>query len=179
MAVQIIMTGPIDGYMLHRNDPKDIMVDITHNTHEGYRPAANGSTIRERLSLREFLIRIVKTENMDNRGHDNARKVDEDIRQVLTTLAHASHERADDLGRWLNRRYSQLIERRKLELAEHTMMVREQGWNDPAVIKHMERQGFVAEQMKKENIHVHKAEYPMTTDEAFRVSDEEVYYVIS
>ena len=167
MAVQILITGPVDGYMIHNRDSRDIMVDITHNPGEGYRPAVDGSTIRERLPLKDFLMRLVRTENMDNRGHDNGTKVDEDVFQILRTLAHASHEKADDMGRWLNHRYSKLIEQGKLVIPQHTIMVREQGWNDPAVIKHMERQGFAV------------AQQPMTPDEAFRVSDDEVYYVIS
>ena len=170
MAVNIIITGPIDGSMIHHADSRNIMVDITHNTHEGYRPAADGSTIRERLDLREFLMRIVKTENMDNRGHDNHRKVEGDMRQILTSLVHASHERAEDVGRWLDHRYSNLIRNGKLKLAQHMVMVREQSWNDPAVIRHMEQQGFVAKDI---------THYPMTTDEAVRVSDDEVYYSIS
>jgi len=181
------MTGPIDGYMLHNRDPRNIMVDIIHNTHEGYRPAVDGSTIRERLELREFLDRVVRTEYMDKRGHDYRQKVEEEMFQILRTLTHASHEAAERLGRDLNHRYSNLIRRGKLVMAEHTVMVREQSWNDPAVIKHMHRQGFVATESlgNKERVITQSdgslkiAQNPMTPDECFRVSDEEVYYVIS
>ena len=100
MAVTIVLEGgPIDGYMIHNKDPRGVSVMVTHHPHQGYRPAADGSTIRERLELREFLDRVVRTEYMDKRGHDYRRKVEEEMFQILRILTHATHEAAERLGR--------------------------------------------------------------------------------
>jgi hypothetical protein len=191
MAVHFITRGlGIDGAMVHRADPHDITVGIMHYPHDGYKLGYDGQVIKEELGLREFVKRLA----VDRDGHRGYNpppheKIDHDVRRILSILSTRNDVEIQHIADTLDKHYSNMIMRGKLVLAEHTVSMQRPGqFTERESIGNTERSMVqseklkkqypkgVMEHMKEENMHAH---YPMTPDEAYRVDDKEVYYLLT
>jgi len=184
MAVRFIQEGGVDGYMIHRADPRGIRVQILHDPRDGYRLSYDKEVIKEQLSLTEFIERLLRAE-YQNVGFD-PRKIKEETRQVLVTLSSGNQMKIESIATWLDHRYANLIARKKAVLMEHTHSInamRVQS-GDMSMVERREtisnRERSITQsgmgQMQQENMHVHQ---PMSYEDAYRVDDKEVYYLLT
>ena len=149
-----------DGYIAHHSQDT-IMVNIIHKPEDGYLLSYDKEVIKEQLTLDRFIERLIVTEKR-NRGGGTRSEIESEKGKIVEAL----RQRKDrELCEWLDHRYSNLIRDGRLRLMEHTHSINVRRV-DPQSVGMMEH-------MKEENMRAH---YPMTPDEAFRVSDDEVYY---
>ena len=185
MAIHFITGGtPVDGYMLHRADPRDIRVGIVHEPKEGYLLSYDRDVIKEEMSLSEFMRRI-HSADPQMRKYGNER-LEQDIRQVLIALSPGSRK-ITDIAHWLNTRYMTLIRDNHIVLVEHNIsyksgnaavktlesvrsrersMLQSELWDQKRFEEEMDKQGYKIQ------------DQPTTPDQAYRVSDDEVYYLL-
>ena len=200
MAIHFIHRGGYDmGQHMYTASKEEIMVGIRHDPRNGYRLAHGGDVIKEQLGLREFIERLVRVENFNTASHNSLETVVErDMYRIIEAITSRNSATIEHVAEWLDQRYASLILDKKLTLMQHNHSVnvgqvshRETvsnkqrsttQWDAEKVMKHMDEQGIypqqsgVMKQMTQEDM---KRQYPMTPDEAFRVSDDEVYYYIS
>ena len=166
----------IDGYMLHRADPRDLTVGIVHHPSEGYKLGFDGQTIKEELDIREFVKRL-STDRHGTRGYNPVphEKMEHDIREILIILSRRNQTEIMHLAETLDRTYSDLIRRGRLVLADHTVSMRGRG---PAVYNERESLGNTERSVTQS--------CPMTPDEAYKrikdeknATDKEIYYTLS
>ena len=197
MAIPFITGGaPIDGYMLHRADPRNIQVAITHEPREGYILSYDGDVINEQMSLSEFMERLHRSDPKAQESHPE--RLQQDMRQVLVALSEPYSRKVQDVAKWLDRRYMNLIQTRTIILPQHNIsmklgiasaktlesigsreesMLQSELWDVEKVKAEMDRQGYMVQEALGFSSAIRKQ--PMTFDEAYRVSDDEVYYSIS
>jgi len=163
-----------DGYMAHHAQDM-IRVRIIHRPEDGYLLSYDKEVIKEELPLTDFIRRL--------RDAEGGQK--ESFEDEMKRIDYALRERKErQICEWLDHRYVRVIKEKRAVLAEHThsmqvldpnRIARMEGetvgntertttqWDRDRVMKHMNEQGYNVQQ-------------PMTPDEAFRVSDDEVYY---
>jgi len=144
-----------DGYIAHHAQDM-IRVRIIHRPEDGYLLSYDKEVIKEELSLTDFIERLRNIEGAQKESFENEMK----------RIEHALIGRQEQqISEWLDHRYARVIREKRAVLMEHTHSINVRRV-DPQSVGMMEH-------MKEENMRAH---YPMTVDEAFRVSDDEVYY---
>lgn len=103
-----------DGYIAHHT--KDmIYIVIVHRPEDGYLLTADKQIIKERLELKEFLIRLMQVERKVSSV--SIRDVDNQILEIQHNLRVGKHR---EVAEWLDHRYARLIRNKELVLAQHS-----------------------------------------------------------
>ncbi|KKL11453.1 hypothetical protein LCGC14_2545690 [marine sediment metagenome] len=184
MAISFHHYHGIDGAMLHRAEARNIVVSILHDPKEGYILSHDRKIIKERLPLAEFMERLNQGEYSSKKGQlVLTDRLTQDTRVVLAALSHGSFSRIANVERWLDHRYSHLIQNKKIILAMHTnsmgdatiesseslgndeRTIVQRVWDTEKVLDHMKQNGFIVQQS-------------MIPDGPCRINDEEVYYLL-
>jgi len=161
MAVYFINDGMhITGSMRGIIDSNryNVQVGILHDPNDGYKLSFDGERIKEQLALNEFIIRLIEGETLGQNKPMDGALLHRNIRTVIDALNDGRREKVEDVARWLDHRYSNLIRNGKIMLMEHTHSIRAMRVNSQ----------------------------PMTTEEAYEkipskekgVTDDEVYYAM-
>lgn len=178
MAIYFIQEG---GYHMNTQlytSPKDksaIMVCVEHHTRDGYRLSYSKEVIKEQLPLKGFIERLVPVEEFNQGSSYIENKVQKDMYIVHEALHSRNSGKIRDVGEWLDGRYAKLIREGKVKLMEHDYDINAQRvgvFTERETISNQQREIL----QQSENM---KKQYPMTPDEAFRVSDDEVYYIMT
>ena len=165
-----------DGYMAHHARDM-IMVNIHHRPEDGYFLSADKEVIKERIELKEFIIRLHEAEG-DPHQPAKMSDVEKTLYEIHKALADGKVRAISD---WLDHRYMSVIRNGRAVLIQHQMSMNQfhretisnsertvtqsSGWDTERVMKEIDRQGFKVQ--------------PMTPDEAYRVCDDEIYYLMT
>lgn len=147
-----------DGYIAHHSRDM-IYVMVVHRPQDGYFLAANKEVIKERMELREFIIRLVKAEHPGEAIPEQ--KIDNDYREIQ---GHLMHRKEREIAEWLDHRYARLINSKQIVLMQHSHIpsvdgtfydretisnterikrqVRDTKWDEKLFHEEMERQGL-------------------------------------
>lgn len=173
-----------DGYIAHH--AKDmIYIVIVHRPEDGYLLTADKQVIKERLELKEFLIRLMQAERKVN--WISIKDIDNQMLEIQHNLRLGQHR---EVATWLDHRYARLIRNKELILAQHhydaefdkafnrlgEIEERETISNKQREITQEWNQRLFQAEMERQEL---KIQHPMTTDESYRVSDKDIYYSIT
>lgn len=160
----------VDGLMMHRADGRAVQVRIVHRLEDGYRLSYDGETIKEQLPLPDFIQRLAEIQYKNTAmNRPISDYVDRSVREVLSAL-HQGGSRLSAIAENLDKMYADYIKSGKAVLMEHTHSINvrrvdPRQWDKERVMREMDEMGVKIK--------------PMTPDEAFRVSDTEVYYLLT
>ena len=162
----VLEMNQVDAYMMHRADGRSVTVRIVHRPEDGYRLSHDGEVIKEQLNLQEFVQRLVDIEHKNKAlTYPIHEYVDRHIREILSALDQGG-QKLNAILNHLDEKYAHYIGIGKAVLIEHTHSIN---------VRRVDPQSHRAmEHVREENMHIY--DKPMTPDEAFRVSDDEIYY---
>jgi hypothetical protein len=154
-----------DGYMRHHGID-DVFVVIHHRPEDGYFLSANQEIIKERLSLREFLARLIHAERKAKTI--DTRMIEDHIREVQE---HLRLGKSREIGEWLEHRYIRVIRNKDLVLAQHNVSY----WDEKRFQQALNQSGLEIRDQGKRIV-----QQPMTPDEAYKICDDnDIYYLTS